>query len=93
MADDDAALEGLCGGALGDQLDGEATQAVGLVQMDVDADAAPLGDGEDGVEMGHRIAVDGARVDAANDVGAQRHRLVHQLRRPRRRQHPGLVNC
>ena len=57
-------------GALGDrhQLGDAALAAV--VQMDVDAHAAPFGDGEDRAEMAVEIAVDADGVEPAQKIGA-----------------------
>src|SRR4029453_1908693 len=40
------------------------------VQMNIDADAAPFGDGEDCVEVAVEIAVDAHRIEATQKVGA-----------------------
>ena len=61
---------------------GEAAFAA-VVQMDVDADAAPLGDGEDRIEMAVEIAVDAHGIEAAHQVGALGDGGVEQSRRSR----------
>ena len=49
-----------------------------------------LGDGENRIEMAGEVAVDTDWIEAAQQVGALRHRLVEQLRRARRAQHAAL---
>ena len=39
-----------------------------LVEVQVDADLFAFGEAEDDVEVGHRVAIEGARVDAADEV-------------------------
>ncbi len=57
----------------------ERAELAGLVEVDVDTDAVALGDGEDDVEVGHRVAVVAARIEAADEVGAGPHRGVQQV--------------
>ena len=54
------------------------------MQVDVDAGAAPLGDGEDRVEMAVDVAVDPRRVEPAHQIGAVGDRGIEQLGRARR---------
>ena len=49
-----------------------------------------FGEAEEGVEGCHRVAVDRAGVEAADDVGALRQRAIEQLRRPGPTQHARL---
>ncbi len=62
----------------------EAAEQAEIMQVDVDAGAAPLGDGEDGVEMPVNVAVDPGRVEAADQIGAVGDRGIEQLGRARR---------
>ena len=57
----------------------EHAELARLVQVDVDGAAEALGKAEHRVEMALGVAVDRARVDAADDLGAQAQRIVHQL--------------
>ena len=47
--------------------------------MDVDADAVPLGDREDRVEMARHVVVDAGRVEPADEVGAVADRVVEKI--------------
>ena len=69
MADRDAAGHPTGGDPLGDQLERERTELAGLMEVDVDADLVAFGEPEHGVEVSDRVAVEGARVDAADEVG------------------------
>ena len=77
-------------GAFGNGADlGEAAFAA-VMQMDVDAHAGRLGDGEDRVEMAIEVAVDPNRIEAAQKVGALGDGSVQKLRRARRAQDAAL---
>ena len=90
VAHRDLALQAGRPGALGDRTDlGQAAFAA-VVQMDVDADAAALGDGEDRIEMAVEVAVDADRVEAAQKVGALGDGGVEQRRGARRAQDAAL---
>ena len=78
MADRHRATEAERRRALADLLQVADAELAGLVQVNVEPDAAPFGDGEDAVELALGIAVDLRRVDAADEIGAHRHRLVEQ---------------
>ena len=79
MADDHAPLEPGRGGAGRDRLELGGANLPGIVQVDVDRSAVPLGEAEDDVELAVQIGVDADRVDAADDVGTGAERLVEQL--------------
>ena len=79
VADRDLALQARRLGASGDCQDLRQAGFAAIVQVDVDADAAALGDGEDRIEMGVEVAVDADRIEAAHEVRALRDRLVEQL--------------
>ena len=61
-----------------------------VVQMDVDADAAAFGDGEDRIEMAVEVAVDADGIEAAQKVGALGDGGVQQLSGARRAQNAAL---
>ena len=56
-----------------------AAERAGIVQMDVEADAMPLGDAEDRVEMALDVVVDAGGIEPADEVGALAHRRVEQV--------------
>jgi hypothetical protein len=56
-------------GAGTDLLDIEEAHLARLVQVDVEPDTMPRGDGEDTVELALGIAIDLQRVDAADQIG------------------------
>ena len=70
MADRDPAGEAQRRGPLRDQAQLPGPERPRIVQVNIDADAAPLGEAEDDIEMPFRIAVDARRVEAADEVGA-----------------------
>ncbi len=78
MADHNFALHAEGRGALQDQVEGEGAHFPRLVQVDVDRPAVAARQGEGYVKAVHRIAVDRARVDAADDVGTLAQGGVHQ---------------
>ena len=78
VADRHLALHAVRGGALQDQVEREGAHGARLVQVDVQRRAVALGEGEQGVERLHRVAVDGARVQPAQHVGAGGQRRVQQ---------------
>ena len=90
MAHGDLALQAGRPGALGDGVDLGQTAFAAVVQMDVDAHAAPLGDGEDRIEMAVEIAVDADGIEAAQKVGALGDGGVEQRGRARRAQDAAL---
>ena len=49
------------------------------MQVDVDADPVSVGDPEHDVEMGHRVTVVGARIEAADQIGAGPQRRLEQV--------------
>lgn len=81
VAEHDAPLHAVRPGAPTDLAQAEGTQMIGLVQMDVDRPAETLGQPEDQIQMALRVAVDRGGVEAADDVGTQAQRLLHQLGR------------
>ena len=50
------------------------------MEVDVDADLVTVGEAEHDVEMLHRVAIEAAGIDAADEVGAGEDRGVQQLR-------------
>ena len=58
--------------------------------VDVDGHAIPLREAEHDVEVAHGVAVERARVDAADDVGAGAQRVLEHLRRALLAEQPGL---
>jgi len=68
---------------LEDQGEREGAHRAGLVQVDVQRLAVPVGQAEEQVERAHRVAVDGAGVQAAEHVGAGGQGGVQQFRRAR----------
>jgi hypothetical protein len=90
MAHGDFALEAAGLGALGDRRDLSQSAFAAVVQMDVDAHAAPLGDGEDRVEMAIEVAVDADGIEAAQKVGAFGDGGIEQRGRARRAQDAAL---
>ncbi len=72
------------------QLDGEAAQGAGLVQVNIDARAVALGDGKNSVEVADRVSLDDRGVDAADQFCAHLHRCVHQFGGARAYQHAAL---
>ena len=58
----------------------EAAERAGVVQVDVDAGAVPLGEAEDDVEMALDVAVDAGGVEPADEVGAEPERLGRAAR-------------
>ena len=76
--------------ALGDREDLREAGFAAIVQMDVDANATAVSDGEDGVEMGVEVAVDADRVETTHQIRALSDRLVEQLRRAGRAQDAAL---
>ena len=79
MAHRDPAIQAGRLGAVRDRRQlGDAALAA-VVQMDVDADAAALGDGEDRIEMAVEVAVDADGIEPAQEVGAFGDGGVQQL--------------
>ena len=70
VADRDLAAQAQRAGAGTDLLDIEEAHLARLVQVDVEPDTMPFGDGEDAVELTLGIAIDLQRVDAADQIGA-----------------------
>ena len=68
-------------GALADLANREQPEIVGLVQMHIHAHAMLVRDGKDAVELPRRIAIDLARVHAADQIGTERNRGVQQIER------------
>ncbi len=66
-------------GALGDHLQFARAYRAAVVQVNVDADAAPFGDAEDDVEMRFGVAVDALRIEAADEIGAFARRRVEEI--------------
>ena len=83
MADGHPAGHPERGDPFGDQLERERAELAGLVEVDVDADLVALGEPEHGVEMSDRVAVEGARVDAADEVGAGADGRIEEIGRAR----------
>ena len=80
MADRDLAVQARaprCAAAIA-VICGDAAFAA-VMQMDVDADAAPFGDAEDRIEMAIEIAVDADGIEAAHKVGALGDRGIQQI--------------
>ena len=82
MADGHLAGQAEGAGPLDDQVDGERAQLAAVVQVDVDAAAVPVGDGEDGVQVLDRPLVEAGRVEAADQVGAGADGRLQQLGGP-----------
>ena len=80
MTDRHQSLHAECRRALGDQLERERPELPGLMQVDVDADPVSFGDPEHDVEMGHRVTVVRARIEAADEIGACPQRSFEQVR-------------
>ena len=90
VADRDLALQAQRFGARGDGEDLRQPAFAAIVQVDVDARATALGDGEHRIEMGVQVAVDADRVESAHESRALRDRFVEQLRRAGRAQDAAL---
>ena len=73
-----------------DLLEAEQAELAGLMQMDVDPDAPPLRQGEDGVELPSRVAVDHGGIDAADEIGAGVERRIHEVDDARASHHAAL---
>ncbi len=70
-------------GAVADEVELERAEVVAVVQVEVDAAAVPLGDGEERVELADRVAVDAGRVESADVLDTLLGCLVEQLVDPR----------
>ena len=79
VRDGDPALQAEGARALDDQADLPPAERAAVVQMDVDAAAAAVGDPEDRVEMRDGISVEPCRVDAADERRARLDRRVEQV--------------
>jgi hypothetical protein len=90
MADGDASLHAERAGAFDDQLQAEGAEQAGFVQVDIDRLAELLGQAEHHVQMAFRVAVDGAGIEAADQVRAHAHRLFQQGGDARADQQAGL---
>ena len=76
--------------ALADLADGEQTEIAGFMQMNIDTHTAPIGDGEDAVELSGRVRIDLARVDTADQIGARGHGGIEQIQNARATHHAAL---
>ena len=90
VADRDLARHAMGPAPLGDHAKLFGANLARIVEMDVDTDAAPFGDPEDGIELAGGIAVDAGRIDTADKIGALADRGIEQLDGPRRRQDAAL---
>ena len=81
MAYHDPPLQRQGARAFDDEIKAKCTEVTRFVQMDVDRFCMTCRKSEDCIEMTHRIALDGGRVDTADDVGAGAQSRVHQLER------------
>ena len=79
VADRDAAGEAERAVRAGDLAELEAAERTGIVEVDVDADAVPLGDPEDRIEMAVDVVVDAGGIESADEVGAGADRLVEEI--------------
>ncbi len=78
MTDHHLALHAEGGGPFEDQVEREGAHLARLVQVDVDRLAVARRQCEQRIEAAHRIAVDGARIDPAHDIGAIQQCSIHQ---------------
>ena len=81
VADGDLALHSERRGAVADQLERERAELARFVEVDVDADLVALGEPEHDVEVFHRVSVEPARIEPADQVGAGEDRGIEQLGR------------
>ena len=79
MADGDAALQASGFRPRRDLAKLEAAERPRIVQVDIDADAVPLGDREDRVEMAGHVVVDAGRIESADEIGALADRVVEKI--------------
>ncbi len=90
MADCDQALHAQRLGACSDALELGDANSAGLVQVDIDLDAMPVGDTEDDVELRLGVAVQGRRVDATDDLDAFANGRFHHFGSTGAGHHTGL---
>ena len=76
-----------------DQLERERAEVPGLVQVDVDADPVALGDAENDLEVGHRVTVEGAWIEATDEVSARPHGGIEQVGSARIAEDARLWEC
>ena len=81
MADHHLALHSERHRARADLLHREGAERAEIVEVDIDADAAPFRHAEDDVEMAVEITIEARRIEAADEIGAEADRRIQKLRR------------